>query len=345
MEQLKVSVIVPIYNMEKYLTKCIQSIINQTYHNIEIILVNDGSTDRSDNICQSFCKKDNRIIYIKQNNQGVSIARNNGLRHATGVWVAFVDGDDWLSSDMLTSMISCAGNNDVVVGDVYVAKENRLISTSFFSSKIVPEKRRDPLYLLGNVLSCAPFCSAKYCSLAVPWAKIYRGDFLKSNHLTFPMGIRRMQDMIFNINVFTITNRVGFCSKPIYYYRIVSNSVTRRFDPEHCKLSRQILSLLETPLLGSKDPEIQNLYYFKKVWLLLEELSLCYCHSQCNLKYREKVYAIKRLFSTPEYASSIEECETKLFSRKQQVIIFLIRRHLYAIIPLVYMCKKKIDFI
>ena len=96
----KISVIVPVYNVENYISKCIESIINQTYANLEIIIVDDGSTDKSGDICNYYAKKDERIIHIHQENQGMSIARNNALDIAKGEYIGFVDSDDWIEPNM-----------------------------------------------------------------------------------------------------------------------------------------------------------------------------------------------------------------------------------------------------
>ena len=95
----KITVIVPVYNVENYLNKCLDSLINQTYKNLEIIVINDGSTDNSGEICQEYAQKDNRIIYIEQENGGLSDARNTGLERMTGSYVTFVDSDDWVEPD------------------------------------------------------------------------------------------------------------------------------------------------------------------------------------------------------------------------------------------------------
>ena len=95
----KISIIIPVYNVEKYLSRCLESVINQSYKNIEIIIVNDGSTDNSFDICNKYKKKDKRVILIDQNNQGLSGARNTGLKHATGEYICFIDSDDYVEKD------------------------------------------------------------------------------------------------------------------------------------------------------------------------------------------------------------------------------------------------------
>lgn len=116
-----ISVIVPVYNVEQYLPKCIESLVSQTYTNLQIILINDGSTDNSGTICDSYAKRDDRIIVIHQKNQGVSIARNQGLAVATGEYVGFVDPDDWCELNMYAEMLKVMQQNDV---DLVICYQN-----------------------------------------------------------------------------------------------------------------------------------------------------------------------------------------------------------------------------
>ena len=113
--QALVSIIIPVYNCEKYITICLDSLINQTYSNIEIILVNDGSNDRSEDVIREFAKNDNRIKLYNQINQGVSVARNTGLDKATGEYIMFVDADDYIELDMVDELIKPIQNEHTIV--------------------------------------------------------------------------------------------------------------------------------------------------------------------------------------------------------------------------------------
>ena len=115
MEKYKISVIVTVYNVEQYLDDCIQSILNQTYTNLEIILVNDGSTDNSLKICQKYKKRDSRIALINQDNAGAVVARKSGIDRATGEYVTFVDGDDWIEMDTYKCILQTAMHEDIIM--------------------------------------------------------------------------------------------------------------------------------------------------------------------------------------------------------------------------------------
>ena len=130
-----VSVIVPVYNVRRYLNTCIKSLIGQTFRDIEIILVDDGSTDGSSEICDEWAIKDVRIKVIHQKNQGVSVARNNGLAKAVGDWVSFVDGDDYVVENMIAELLEETNKSeriDLVIGSYYTVKNEKIREEHFF---------------------------------------------------------------------------------------------------------------------------------------------------------------------------------------------------------------------
>ena len=122
---MKVSVIVPMYNASSYIVKCLNSIQNQTYNNLEVILINDGSTDNTYDIVQNWIKKDDRFILVNQNNKGVSFTRNVGVRNATGDYILYVDSDDWIEKDMIESLVSLVEDNIDIVMCSYDNEENQ----------------------------------------------------------------------------------------------------------------------------------------------------------------------------------------------------------------------------
>ena len=115
MGNCKISVIITIYNMEQYLDKCIQSVINQTYKNLEIILINDGSTDKSLNICKKYAISDNRVVLVNKNNEGLVKARISGIKQAVGDYITFVDADDWLDSNAYERVMEVSNNEDMII--------------------------------------------------------------------------------------------------------------------------------------------------------------------------------------------------------------------------------------
>lgn len=218
---LKITVVVAIYNVGDYLEQCIKSIMNQTYKNIEIILVNDGSKDGCLPICNRLALMDNRIKIIDQENQGVSVARNNGMREATGDYIMFVDGDDCLKRNIIELLLKCSENNDVVMCSYQAFNE----SNSFYKDCHFFEKNRnfsnDKIDLYLQLMDSSYKQKGKfYTAIGVPWGKLYKRKFLEEYQLCFDSHLIRMQDNIFNMEVFIRAKTISYIDEPLYMYRL-----------------------------------------------------------------------------------------------------------------------------
>lgn len=208
------SVIVPVYNVEPYIERCINSIVNQTYKHLEIILINDGSTDSSGEICDREALKDHRIKVYHIANSGSSIARNYGLERCNGDYIGFVDSDDWIDQDMFYSMISFAVKNTLEVVEC-----NSINSTE--QSKI--HKRTAEVHRIENKDEFL-YRILKYKRFAV-WRRIYHKSVLQDKF--FIPNILH-QDVYFTIDIVNNLTRLGYLSYPFYIYNVENmNSVIR----------------------------------------------------------------------------------------------------------------------
>ena len=190
----KITVIVPVYNVEHYLDKCLDSLINQTYKNLEIIVINDGSTDNSGIICQEYAQKDNRIIYIEKENGGLSDARNVGLDKMTGSYVTFIDSDDWVESDYVEVLYNklIEYRADIAVGNY--CKFNESDSNFYFH---ISGNYFEKLYDNVSIVDCLNDSNRLLNSaLIVAWGKIYRKEII--SNFRFPVG-RVTEDAVFNL--------------------------------------------------------------------------------------------------------------------------------------------------
>ena len=192
-----ISIIVPIYKAEKYLSKCIESLIHQSYRALQIILVNDGSTDNSLTIAQDYAAQDTRIAIYSQPNKGQASARNNGLQYANGEWIAFVDADDYLDADCYAQLIQHMANNDCV------QMGYRRMSTD---GKIIEEK-----------------CPRYFYQFTSPCMRLYRRNLFTEHQLTFPEGMI-YEDVIFSLD-FWATNPT-FVSIPYTGYNYTFNPLS-----------------------------------------------------------------------------------------------------------------------
>ncbi len=217
-EDILVSVIVPVYNVEKYLTQCIDSFIAQTYKNIEIILVDDGSTDRSGEICDEFKQKDSRIIVIHKENGGISSARNKALDIAKGEYICFVDSDDFVHPRYVEILLGAALDNDCRIAQCSFIH--------FISDKRLGEKSEEAPGRV-SVRKGTEVCGAIYAPggviSTVVWTKIYHKSIWKKRR--FPSG-KIHEDLFVTFEILYECERVAIIDQKLYYYRKTPDSVT-----------------------------------------------------------------------------------------------------------------------
>ena len=244
-DSILVSILVPIYNSEQFLPFCIESLLSQTYENIEIILVNDGSKDGSENLCKAYLARDKRIKYFKKENGGVSSARNWGLRQAKGEWCIFVDSDDMLPVDAVSSLVELVSQDDVDFGiagyDCCNGDGSLENSTAKFKGcEYVLSKDDGIKHLYRHVFWQWFICS-----------KIFKIEILKRHNIEFNERIFFGEDRLFIMQyVCAIQANMNFTSKPTYIYRIHDNSV--QGVAESC-LNVNIVTGLEASILMYKE--------------------------------------------------------------------------------------------
>lgn len=231
----KISVIVPIYKVEPYLRQCLDSIVGQTYRDLEIILVDDGSPDNCGAICDEYAQRDDRITVIHKENAGVTVARNDGMKRATGEWIAFMDSDDWWDADYLEKLMEAMGNEkpDIMIGGgTYNEGSHNTIGRSV-SEPFTCSDAKDIQALARRVLApkeTVPHLVPK-TGIAAAWGKIYNADFLRSNGIRFCPEQRTFDDLAFNFKAFSCARKIMGCPVIGYHYRIVQNSIVHGYNP------------------------------------------------------------------------------------------------------------------
>lgn len=207
----KISIIMPVYNVEKYIKQSIESVINQTYNNLEIILVDDGSTDFSGEICDEYSKKDNRIKVIHTENRGLSCARNTGLDNATGKYIMFIDSDDFFEKNSCEVLYNEIENKkaDYVIGNyIHTTHEGKKWKNPLFNQKIYDNFK----------LSITDYKKSIFVMNSVVWNKIFKREFIEKNKLRFVPGAFA-EDAIFSTYCYVHTNKSYYISDVVYNYR------------------------------------------------------------------------------------------------------------------------------
>ena len=241
MNEIKVSIIMPVYNVEKYLDRAIQSAINQTYKNIEIIIVNDGSTDNSEQIISDYTEKDKRIIYIKQKNTGLSEARNSALKIATGEYVFFFDSDDFIEEDAIEKMISVVkkyNKADMVICNYKVIYEYKKNDIKYCSHLKEPNEN---IFVKDVDFMKDLYLNFKYENHV--WDKLYKLSIINENNLCFKS--RMIEDVLFNIQIYPYLNNIAFSNEYLYNYCIRENSITGKYCNNLYEQYMELFNLLE----------------------------------------------------------------------------------------------------
>lgn len=217
--KVKVSVIIPVYNAEKYIKKSLSSIINQSLEEIEIIIVNDGSTDRSIEIAKKICKSDKRVKIIEQQNSGVASARNLGINQSKGEYISFIDSDDWIENDMLEQLYINAIRNKCDVIQCRYKKLSSQIDNDIIYDKVLSNNEIER-YLKDNLII------GKLSTYS--WDKIYKLDFIKNNGIRFK-NVPMFEDWYFMIDVITYMKRYMFLNQSLYNYSVIEESLSRKY--------------------------------------------------------------------------------------------------------------------
>ena len=212
MNNVKVSVIVPCYNAEKFLHKCLDSLVDQTLEDIEIICVNDCAKDSTQEILEEYAEKDKRISIIKhEKNQGLSAARNTGIAKAVGDYIAFVDSDDYVDVTMMEKLYNKALKTkaELVIGNIYLYFEDTGKTEIFRNYRFFT-------FLSGRVFTLDEYPALVSCIAA--WDRLYKRELITDNNLKFPVGLV-YEDQPFSIQAMSLAKGITVVNEPLYYYR------------------------------------------------------------------------------------------------------------------------------
>lgn len=269
------SIIIPVYNAEKYLDRCISSVIKQTYRNCEIILINDGSKDHSGTICDEYARKDNRIKVVHQENAGVSTARNIGLKNAVGEYIIFVDCDDWLQTNMFQKLNNIIERENV---DCIIYNLKGIIKNRF-----VPEKK-----LINSIIKLI-----KTETINSPCNKVYRRDIIEQYNIKFDKKIEIGEDLLFNIvYISKIKNIYLFNNKLYNYTKVNNNSLTKKYKENKYEqlmfVDNEMKKILKK-YNNKKLLECEKFVRLKNIFSCFMDLS----HKDCKYSKIEKIQFIK----------------------------------------------------
>lgn len=312
----KISIIIPIYNSEKYLKECLKSIKEQTYSNYEVIMVNDGSTDKSELICRDFLN-DTRFKIINQKNMGVAVARNSGLNKAKGKYVLFVDSDDWLDKDMLSVLINNVEESELLsVGYYNVFKNNKIEVTNGQGQDIVINQNLEKCIMDSNNMIGGYL-----------WNKLFDLNIIRKNNIFFDKDINYCEDLIFVLTYIRFVNKIRYIAKTLYFYRMRKTSITKQGISN--KKNMSILKALDILIEMNKDnTEIVSklefeyiLYYYQFKRIITDKELLNYrilkkkndIVKRQNIKKRLEIFLVKYFYGLYIFLKKMKNYKNIMF--------------------------------
>lgn len=229
MEKVRLSVIVPIYNSEKYLEKCIISILNQSFRSLELILINDGSTDDSIKICNKYLKKDKRVRLVDKSNEGVAIARNTGLNISVGEYITFVDSDDWIELNMYSEMMDIADkySADIVLCDCIKDFDNHSevythdIREGFYTESQLANEYYPHLLIMENI---------EYPATISNCLMLFRNN-IRTSEIEYLPGVRYSEDLLFGAQIMSQAKSFYYLKNKTFYHYNCANPISATHNP------------------------------------------------------------------------------------------------------------------
>lgn len=327
---MKVSIIIPVYNCEKYIKKCIESIKAQTYKNWELILIDDGSKDNSFKICRQYSEKDERIFVLTQKNKGAGLARNYGIDVASGEYIVFCDSDDFLDNRCLEVFckIALKRNPDLIISgynEFKYVKNNEIMicgKNNAANLEILNKEEARKLYIELH----------KKCLIQAPWAKFYKAKIIKENMIGFS-DFRRCQDTVFNLKYYEYINNIIVIEDKLYNYLTPDdNTFISKFPKDYIEIRKKLDYLISNKLKEWNSYNNEAKLYLNKVLLnqILISLRLNYLNNW-NLNKKERKEYVKKLLSDNKV---IEIIEDRKYGFVRNILCYILRTKSYILIQL-----------
>lgn len=318
------SVIIPVYNVEQHISRCLDSIISQTCADWEVILINDGSTDSSGTICDTYSQQDERIKVRHQQNKGVSSARNAGLEIASGEYISFIDPDDWIEQDMYQTLGEHIKNKDIDILRFNAYRKNEILNELPFKGGYSGKRFDDEIML--------PLIGAEEFGgmfiLGVLWLHIYKRSIIENNHIRFNENLRRCEDRLFTLTCALHSNHIMFIENILYHYEVYEDSLSNKYDPLRWQQELTYLDELRKEYAKSKsdafireaDKRIESEYVLRSVTSLNNEF-----FSNNNNSFNQKYKNAKAIINNPNVKRAVQKTKKKSMGIKGKLTLGMIQ--------------------
>jgi len=350
---INISVIVPIYNAERYLSRCIDSLVNQKEIQLEIILVDDGSTDNSGHICDNYKKIHKNITVIHKKNEGVAKARNDGLNIANGDYVIFVDSDDEVPECAYIRMWEEVQktNADIIIGDVYRTINNKRELCHFFNEEYLIDKENEKYNLIKADLY-KEYCPNPYKGKPAfgyggPWNKLVNKKMLLENNIVFDSSVKGIfDDIIYTAYIYACAKAIRYISEPVYNYYIYDNSLTHKYKDDLLEINECIfLSWNRFLKLYDKNKELVPAFYANVMRRFTASLDLYFYNKQNKRNNKEIKKELFTILSQKPYNEIPIYAEWNYLSNYHRLLLVAIKLHSVKCTRLIYILRVIIKYI
>lgn len=331
------SIIIPIYKIkESYLRECLDSLLAQDMRDFQIIAVDDGSPDQSGDICDEYAQKDERVIVIHQENAGVSVARNAGIKAATTEWITFVDPDDWVESNHVSTLYNAQKKyNDFDIFWFDYVQE--------FDGKSNVKYLKDSSGCLDKEwvhnLKIAPFNFLSVNGRAYEyetntiWNKMYRASLLKDNEMWFDPKARKGQDVIFNAECLQLTDKFYYIHSALYHYRYLQESVTNRFNEKAQYYNEVAFENYERIIKKFSLPEeYWKAYYARVLTRLYSCMRLFYFHPENKMSRKLVNEQLNQTLDKYPYNVALKKVDRTTLTQSQRIFVFFLKKRAYGVL-------------
>lgn len=329
-----VSVIVAVYNVEQYLPRCIETILQQTYFNLEILLVNDGSLDNSGEICYKYAQMDNRIVVINKKNGGLTSARKAGFEKSHGDYIVFIDGDDYLENDYIKTLFNCLiqSNSDIAICSYYLDDNHKKIPQTIHSSRLhfTKEEYAKELLLPGIY----PLRTDKTRIPNFMWLRLYKRKVISDECFVSERAVYT-EDLFFNAQAYLKCDKVSIIDVPLYHYCINDMSLTNKYRKNKYTMEKQRIKKIEETLNQYGITDNERIYLVNS--RLISECIANAAKLNSYLKYRRE---LKQLFQDCELRQLPLEPVLENVSTGEKICYYCFKYKLYLVAYLFQKMKK-----
>ncbi len=340
--------IIPVYKVElEYLDECFKSILAQTFRDFELIIVNDGAPDDVTSFIDAYDFRGADVKIIRQENQGVSVARNAGIDAAKGKYLTFIDADDTITPDKFEGIVSFASENDLEVL-MWAVNWNYSDHTYKFSPytcdipKFTDEQLEEvQLKCMVGILPFYKCPPAGVDASGSAGAKIYNVDFLRRNNLKYTPGLKKSEDMLFNLKVFDLAKSVGFLHRFYYEYRLLDSSATFCYRENGIDVMTPVLNGIREHLesKGKSDLFFQ-VYYMRCMFFYLESMDMDYLNPNNPKPFRVRIGELAQKSYEEPYATAFRKLSGEYLTFARKIPLFLIRHKMFRVLALFYKVYK-----